>query len=324
MTPKSKKICLLLAGGTAITEKDILGSSVNKKEDIEKWLGQVPEIILMAQIEPVFVCAQGKLKGASLWQKLSQQIYEQRDVFDGFVIVLDVESVLYSGIALSLALENFTKPIILTASQITKETVKLDDWQTKKTKAYGGLGIKANLINAVQIATMALPATALMFGNRIIRAVKAKRSQALGLNIFASVDEKYLGRIDFGISLTEKFKLPQGSVKLKNNFETRIKSIDYFPGMDLEELNDEKVKGKIIRGLPNFSLLASYKGQSPVVVHNRFLISSPKASNVFLVNNMTWEMALIKFMWLLGQEFSAKEVGKMMSEETCGEFISER
>jgi len=321
MTPKNKKICLLLAGGTAITEKDISGSSVNKKEDIEKWLDKLPEITLMAQIEPVFICAHGKLKGVSLWQKLSQQIYERKDKVDGFVIVLDIESVLYSGIALSLALENFSKPIILTGSQITKQALKLSDWQTKKSKAYGGLGIKANLINAVQIATMDLPATALMFGNRIVRAVKARRSQVLGLNIFESVDDKYLGRIDFGISLTEKFKQFQGSVKLKNNFETKIKSFEYFPGMDLKELNDEKVKGKIIRGLPNLSLLDSYQEKSPVVVHNRFLISAPKSDNVFLVNNMTWETTLVKFMWVLGQSTNSEEIGKSLNTDYCKEFI---
>lgn len=317
MKPKNKKICLLFAGGTTITEKDIQGSSVNKKEDIKEWLKQMPEVTLMAEIEPVFICANKELTGVSLWQKLSQEICKRIKDYEGFVTLLDVESVLSTGIALSFALENLNKPVVLTGSQITEQSVKLPDWSDKKAKAYGGLGIKANLINAVQITTMNLPAVVLMFGNRIIRAIKAQRVQALGLNLFASIDDKYLGKIDFGISLTEKIGLSQRSVRLKNHFETNIDILEYFSGLDLKSLN-KNVKGRIIRSLSELSLLTAVTDKLPTVVFNPHLFNKKEKDNVVVVNNMTWETTLIKFMWALSQKENFREV---MEDEYCNEFI---
>lgn len=319
MKNKNKKIFLLLCGGTALEEKNIRATSVNKPEDIPHWLEQIAEAAIMAELEPVFICADKGLSGVDLWQKLSKEIYQRINDFEGFVVLLDVESTLSTSIALSFALENFNKPVILTGSQITEQSIKLPDWQNKKAKAYGGLGVKANLINAVQIATMNLPAVVLMFGSRIVRAVKAQRVQALGLNLFESVDDKYLGKIDFGISLTEKFTNPQQSPNLKDNFETNIKILEYFSGMDLKDLNDNKVKGKLIRNLPDLSLLDGYQGKAPVVVYNPHLFTIQKKDKVIVVNNMTWETTLIKFMWALAQKDSNVEAA--MSKEYCGEFI---
>ena len=127
MKSKSKKICLLFAGGTTVLDKDIRGSTVYGPGDIPGWLALAPEVSLMAQIEPVFVAADNELIGAPLWQKISQEIYRRLNDFDGFVVLTGVESVLYSGIALSFALKNIGLPVILTSSQITQASVKLPD-----------------------------------------------------------------------------------------------------------------------------------------------------------------------------------------------------
>ena len=321
MKSKSKKICLLFAGGTTVLDKDIRGSTVYGPGDIPGWLALAPEVSLMAQIEPVFVAADNELIGAPLWQKISQEIYRRLNDFDGFVVLTDLDSVLYAGTALSFALRNINKPVILTSSQITEANVKLPDWLAKKAKAYGGLGVKANLINAVQLATMNLPAVALMFGNRIIRAVKAQRSGFLGLNIFKSADESYLGRIDFSISLTEKFKNIPAPVVLKNGFETNISIHHYFPGADLQDLNRQKIRGRLLQGLADIDLLKNYKSLTPLIVHNRFLFDVPDQENILIINNMTWETCLVKFMWALSQSKRLAEVRGFMFNEHADEFI---
>ena len=321
MTVKNSKICLLFAGGTAISDKDIKGSSVNGKKDINGWLELVPEISLMASIEPVFVCADKDMSGIELWQNLATEIYNRLNEAVGFVILTNLDSVLYSGVALSLALKNINKPVILTSSQITESNVKLPDWSQKKVKAYGGLGVKANLINAVQLATMNLPAVALMFGNRIIRAVKAKRTGFLGLNIFSSVDDSYLGRIDFGISLLEKYKPSTDEVFLKNKFESSVSVTDYFPGADFLNILDIKTKGKVVRQLSDLKLLSNYKDSCPLVIYNRFLSEVSENQNILTINNMTWETCLVKFLWSLGQSNKIDEIRGFMFNEQCNEFI---
>ena len=44
MRVKNKKICLLLAGGTILSEKD--KESVKKKEDIAGWVARMPELLI--------------------------------------------------------------------------------------------------------------------------------------------------------------------------------------------------------------------------------------------------------------------------------------
>ncbi|MBU1130967.1 asparaginase [Patescibacteria group bacterium] len=320
MKSKNKKIVLLLAGGTTLNEQDIGGSSVHQEKDIQSWLNQIAEISLMAEIEPVFICGEeNKLKGIELWQKISRLIYEKADKADGFVIVAGLEAILNLGIALSFALRNLNKAIILTSSQISREVIELSDWQEKKKKSYGGLGVKANLINSVQTVNLGLPAAALMFGNRIIRPVKAKRIQRFGLNLFESADGSYLGKIDFGISLTEKLPIKNQRVELNDKFQDKIQIINYLPGIDFNEAMDNQAKGIIIRDLPNLRLLDVNQRSSPILVYSPFMHGTKTASdNIIVVDDLTWETAVVKFMWALGQ---GGNVGILMKHELCNEFI---
>jgi len=43
--------------------------------------------------------------------------------------------------------------------------------------------------------------------------------------------------------------------------------------------------------------------------------------NVLLINNLTWETAVVKFMWALGQAKSIKQVKELMAKEIAGETI---
>lgn len=322
MKNKNKKIGLLFGGGSTLTDKDLLGSSVKNASEMADWLKQVPELSLMAEIEPIFVYSDSEeLRGIKLWQKVSQIIFEKAGTVDGFAVLTDLEEVLNLGIALSFALINLNKPVILTSSQITQEAVMLPDWKEKQAKAYGGLGVKANLINAIQIVNLELPAVALMFGNRIIRPTKARRAQTLGLNLFDSIDDKYLGKIDFGISLSEKIKPPAEPLELNNQFEENVKIINWMPGGGLVNSNNNQTKGIIIRDLLNLKDLIFKSGKTPILVYNRFMIDNQRKNGdeLLAVNNMSWETTVIKFMWALAQKESNAEA--VMSKECCGEFI---
>lgn len=304
-----------------MSEKNIAESSVNNDLDIKKWLNEVPEISIMAEIRPIFVCAEDKpLRGIELWQTVGQIIAKKIKEIDGFVVLTGVDEVLNLGIALSFALQNLNKPVILTGSQITSHSIELPDWQEKKKKAYGGLGVKANLINAVQLVNLGLPAVALMFGNRIISPVKARRIQTLGLNLFDSADDKYLGRIDFGISLSEKINISEETkMVIRDKFCNQFQIINYLAGTDLNKAINQSVKGIIIRDLPDLEQLDIKRSKTPMVVYNPFIVSaSNQFKNIFIANNLTWEAALIKFMWALANYTDPLEA---MEQEYCHEFI---
>ncbi|MBU1036604.1 asparaginase [Patescibacteria group bacterium] len=323
MTPKTKKICLLIAGGTILSEKD--QAKVEKNSDIQTWLEKMPELSIVAEIEPVFIIGENNdFSGKELWQKIIKEIYERLDSFAGFIVTSRVNNIIYNALAVSFAMVNLNKTVIFTGSQlpvINKESILL-----KKT--FGGLGIKANLINAIQIATMELPVVGLMFGNSFIRAVKAVRSTVYALNIFSSVDNTYLAKIDFGISPQEKVKLPTSKPELKNNFASEVLVIKYYPGFNLDLIKDslKQSKGLFIEGLAiqtlNKKFIEDLKSlKIPVVVYNNFFIEDLKTKNIIEVSKMTKETALVKFMWVLGQTKDLVKIKELMLEERCAEFI---
>lgn len=319
MSPKTKKIYLLLAGGSALDDKDILSSSVNKDQDIADWLKKIPELGLIAQIQPIFISnGSDGLHGVKLWQKLGQAVFENYNNADGFVITGEVEEIQEIGIALSFILENLAKPVILTGSQITESNVALPEWSFKKNKAYGGLGIKANLINAVQVATMEVSGVSLMFGSRIVRAVKAERSQLIGLNLFSSTDDSYIGKIDFGITLTEKPSKGGPILELKNHFFENLNTFEYTSLIAdwrfVERLNSPA----IIKNWHNIEFLKKFKISHPLIIYNQHLIEPEPQVNLFFINNLTWPTALIKTAWALAQEGDWQ---KNLGKEYCKEFL---
>ncbi|WP_455608875.1 asparaginase, partial [Bacteroides rodentium] len=79
----------------------------------------------------------------SLWAKIVKIINYNYDNFDGFVILHGTDTMAYTASALSFMLENLSKPVILTGSQLPIGTLRTDG--------------KENLITAIEIAAATQP-----------------------------------------------------------------------------------------------------------------------------------------------------------------------
>ena len=77
------------------------------------------------------------------WAKLVKIINYNYDHFDGFVILHGTDTMAYTASALSFMLENLSKPVILTGSQLPIGTLRTDG--------------KENLITAIEIAAAKNP-----------------------------------------------------------------------------------------------------------------------------------------------------------------------
>ena len=77
------------------------------------------------------------------WAKLVKIINYNYDNFDGFVILHGTDTMAYTASALSFMLENLSKPVILTGSQLPIGTLRTDG--------------KENLITAIEIAAAKNP-----------------------------------------------------------------------------------------------------------------------------------------------------------------------
>ena len=150
MTKQKKKICLLLAGGTWTIDKNKEVLTVSKQADIKAWLDTMPELTILADTEIILIAGEEQEIGPMIWEKLAKTIMTKYKTCDGFIIVTKPNQLISTTVALNFLLQNLPTTIISTGSQMSGVYVREKKEQLNKLiAAQGGLGLRANLINAV-------------------------------------------------------------------------------------------------------------------------------------------------------------------------------
>lgn len=282
----------------------------------------MPEVNIIANIEPVFIFGKSSIDiTPDIWIKLANEIHKRTKDAAGFVIVHGVGNVLYTSSALGFLLQNLTKPIIFTGSQFIK-----DDEDNKK------VGLRANLINAIQISTYDFSEIGLMFSNRLLRANQSSHQVQGNLNIFTAPEEAMLGRIDFSVRLVEKNIIKnKGKTRLFNELNKNIEIINLSPMLSLKDLAQKTAhkQGIIVNGgmyhklpenLNNF--FEKVSKDKPVLVWSKSIQGQIiGARNILVVNNMTWETTVTKFMWALAKTKNIKKIKELMNKDISGEIM---
>ncbi|MBI3290929.1 asparaginase [Candidatus Falkowbacteria bacterium] len=307
MVTSSKKVYIMVCSESlALRNKD--------------WLSQMPELGIIALVEPVFVFEERSSDiTPEVWIKLAEEIHQRTDKASGFVVIHGLDNLLYTSSALSILLQNLTKPIVFTGAQAELPTIKRFD-------------IRANLINAVQAATFDFTEVALMFGNRLLRANQAVRTNDQSLNLFTVPVNSVLGRIDFSIRIFDKIAARnKGKTKLFGQLSNRVEIIEINPVLNLRNLTKKLIDrdGIIInaakyQNIPHdlMFLLEKITTDMPVVIWSEQItdfVLTPK--NIILINNMTWESAVIKFSWALTQSKNLKKIKELMNKDIAGEIV---
>lgn len=312
MPKKKKKIYLLLAGGTTFSDKDGNIWSVQNRDDIKNWLAQMPELNILADLEPVFISGENELLAVDTWQKIALEIDKYFLEADGFVIVSKIDQLINTALAVNFLLQNYKKSLVFTASQISGSSFidKKEIINSLKLK-HGGLGLRTNLINAVQIADQPMPGAAIVFGSRVIPAVKAVEDFSDKLNIFRSIDNTYWGKVDFGINLKSGLSYSRQDTKIFSNISANILIVDDIPGLSWSfDGVIKNYQGLFIKINPYQGLDEAKKKQivawgMPTVCYN--YLTAQKVDNAVSISDCTFNTALIKFMWYLA---NAKKLGK--------------
>jgi len=313
MVNHNKKICLLICSSVPGLQKDKLND----------WLSQMPEIKIIAEIEPVFVFGKNSVEiTPETWIKLASEINQRLDKFSGFVVIHGADNLLYTSSAISFLLQNLIKPIVFTGSQLVQQSSQ----DPKK------FGIRANLINAIQVATFNLTEVCLMLGNRLLRANQSERIIEESLNIFNAPANSVLGRIDFSIRVFDKVVAQnKGKVRFFNQLDSNIEIINIMPTLDLKSLTKRIADkaGVIVNSgdyhrLPEdlIFLFEKITRDIPVVIWSKSIkteVLGPK--NILIINNMTWEATVVKLMWALTQARNVKKVKELMADNIAQEII---
>lgn len=286
-----------------------------KSADMKPWLSAMSELSLIADIDPVFVFGGNASEmEPGLWAQLAREIHKRINQYDGFVVTHGVDTMIYTAAMISFMIQPHTKPIIFTGSPLAPEIGEKIQDLSGLINDYRTLGVKANLINALQVATMNCGEVGIMFGNRLTRAVQTVKSDSPSFNFFDGYKDGTIGKVDFGLKLLPSAR-PRAKQKAKlfDQVEEHVCLAQLYPGVPaslLGNMVDKNCHGIMVRSFntnlfpDSFKpvLQKAYKRNIPVVAHNPYALESQKKKREYIVvNNLTFETAFVKFMWTLGQ-----------------------
>lgn len=327
------KILVLFAGGTITMSPDEHGA-LAPGEEPERIIKSFPQIAEIADCDFRLICnIDSSNIQPEIWGDLASVLYEEHEHYDGFVIPHGTDTMAYTSSALSFALRDFGKPVVLTGGQKPITDIAPD-----------GLN---NFVNALLVAQMDIGEVCIVFGSKVLRGNRATKQSDIKLDAFDSPLAPPLGTIDLKPRLYNprrrwhtKGKPPQKS------FDNRIVVYQIFPGMQPEfminDLDREECKGVVLLGfgpgnVPNQtrSLIPAIeqatKDGIPVLVTTQCSLRTgdmtlyeagfdAMQAGAISALDMTDEAAITKFMWVLAQTTELAKVQELMHRDIAGEL----
>lgn len=332
-----KHIYIAYTGGTIGMQKSENGF-VPVAGYMEKQLASMPEfhrpempLYTIHEYDPLIDSSDMTPKD---WQQIANDIRDNYDKYDGFVILHGTDTMAYTASALSFMLENLGKPVIVTGSQIPIAQLRSDG--------------QANLLNALHIAAnYPINEVTLFFNNQLMRGNRSTKSHADGFNAFTSPNLPPLLEAGININLgngVEINKRPQGEFHVSDITPQPVGVITMYPGISHEVIRNtllQPVNAMILltfgvgNAPQNAELLAQLKDASErgVIVVNLTQCLAGKVNmggyatgcaladaGVISGFDMTPEAALAKLHYLLSKGLSYEEVKQQMQVVLRGEM----
>ncbi len=331
-----KRVALLFCGGTTLDERDRPGDSVRRRSEVAKWMAQMGEMQIVAEVEPHFISGgESGVLGAPGWTQLAQTIGALYRRYDGFFVLHALDTIPYAAAALSFMLQKLGKPVVLTGSPLQSKAERNRTLSSLPVGRYESAGVKANLLNALQVVSSDLAEVSVVFGSRIFRGTQIVRLPPGGPSLFDSYDGKVLGKIDFGTRYFQQYRRRgQPAVRITPKVDANILQIDFQPGLSalrpLDASLRRKVHGIFVTAVQTAtfpqqflaSLESLHRQGVPVALYaQRFVDQTPRVPFV-KIERMSPLAALVKFMWARGQTSAPARLQKLLDQDLAGEHAA--
>lgn len=341
MKQKKSSVLLIYTGGTIGMMQDLVSGEL-KPFDFNSLTKQIPELNKFA-INLSSIAFKKPIDSSNMqpevWVELAEIIKANYDKHDGFVILHGSDTMSFTASALSFMLENLNKPVILTGSQLPIGIIRTDG--------------KENLITAIEIAASQvknkpiITEVCIYFEYKLYRGNRTFKYNSSHFDAFKSPNYPALAEAGVDINYNNNALIKTNSKKLKvhTQLNNDIVVLKLFPGISkkitsailnlkgikaiiletfgagnatTEKWFTDELKKAINKGIIILNITQCSEGK---VIQGMYETSSHlKKIGVLSGSDMTYESAVTKLMFLLGQKLNNSQLKKQLISNLRGEL----
>lgn len=179
------------------------------------------------------------------WINIATKIQSHYENYQGFVVLHGTDTMTYTATALSFILQNLTKPVVVTGSQLPISSVRTDAVQNFITSLRIAVGEHMNPPLPL------VPEVCIFFQNKLIRGNRSRKINASGYDAFDSPNYPLLGEAGEYIEIRKEMMLPKpdGRLSLNRSLEQNVMSFDIFPGIQTSNVMETIMQTPNLKGL---------------------------------------------------------------------------
>lgn len=278
------------------------------------------------------------------WIKLATIIRNSYSDYDGFVVLHGTDTMSYSASALSFMLENLTKPVIFTGSQLPIGILRTDG--------------KENLISSIEVAAATdsegkamVPEVCIYFENRLYRGNRTIKYSAENFSAFRSAN--YPPLAEAGVHMkynTSAVRKPENGkeFKIHTNLDTGVAILKIFPGITSQVIKSfmgtkgiraviletygsgnaptagwfiDIIEETVKRGIIVINVTQCQTGKVDMEAYSTGILL--KKAGVISGHDSTTEAALAKLFFLLGLGYDNQTVKRLFEVDLRGEITND-
>jgi L-asparaginase len=335
-------VLLLFTGGTISMAEDPTTGALRPIDfdRLQEYLPELKETGVRIKSVPFLPLIDSSDIDPNAWERMAKLIEENYDDFDGFIILHGTDTMAFSASALSFMLENLTKSVIFTGSQLPIGRMRSD--------------AKENLLTAIEIAvakengSAIVPEVCIFFEDTLFRGNRTTKKNAEHFSAFNSYNYPPLAKAGVHIKYFNSaihYPVEKKKLRLKTKTDRNITILKLFPGITQEVVDSilnipnlkavvletfgagnaprkkwfqESLKKAIDKGIIIVNKTQCHTGSVEMGLYETSL--NLLKAGVISGYDITTEAIVAKLIYLLVEYESAEDVKKMLATDLCGEM----